>query len=138
MQIFLDTNIILDFLTARSPFDKNALEIFQLSAEKKLTIHISALSYGQIGYFLEKQLGKTNARLRLNDLFNLTKVIEVNEQIIRNAIQSDIPDFEDAIQHECALHIKNLTSLITRDLKHFKKSAVLVQTPKEFLDTYNY
>lgn len=138
MRIFLDTNIILDFLTARHPFDKDALEIFRLSTADKITIHISALSYGQIGYFLEKQLGKPNARLRLNDLFNLTQVVDVSHQIIQQAIQSDLPDFEDAIQHECAIQINKLHSFISRDLKHYKKASVLVQTPKEFLDTYNY
>ncbi|MEL4419951.1 hypothetical protein, partial [Shewanella algae] len=40
--------------------------------------------------------------------------------IIDRALENEQPDFEDNIQLECALLVKNIQSLITRNSKDFK------------------
>lgn len=137
MNVYLDTNIVLDLLLARKPFDADAEQIFRLIIEKQVTAHISALSYAQIGYFLEKGLNKPNSRSRLRDLQQMTETITVDDKIISAAIASDLSDFEDAIQFTCALQVKNLYALITRNYKHFKNKEILILSPKEFLNDYN-
>lgn len=137
MNVYLDTNVVLDLLLARKPFEADAEQIFRLIIEKQIIAHLSALSYGQIGYFLEKGLSKPNARNRLRDLQEITETIAVDEKIISNAIASDLIDFEDAIQFACAMKVKNLHSLITRNQKHFKNKELLVLSPKEFLNDFN-
>jgi len=137
MNVYLDTNIVLDLLLARKPFDADAEQIFRLIIEKQVTAHISALSYAQIGYFLEKGLNKPSSRSRLRDLQQMTETIAVDDKIISAAIASDLSDFEDAIQFTCALQVKNLYALITRNYKHFKNKEILILSPKEFLNDYN-
>lgn len=137
MNVYLDTNIVLDLLLARKPFDADAEQIFRLIIEKQVTAHISALSYAQIGYFLEKGLNKPNSRSRLRDLQQMTETITIDDKIISAAIASDLSDFEDAIQFTCALQVKNLYALITRNYKHFKNKEILILSPKEFLNDYN-
>ena len=68
----------------------------------------------------------------------LVHTVAVDTTIIDRALENDQPDFEDNIQLECALFVKNIQSLITRNSKDFKTKNITVQTPKEFLDTYNY
>ena len=137
MNVFLDTNIVLDLLLARKPFDAEAEQIFKLIAEKQIIAHLSALSYGQIGYFLEKGLTKSNARGRLRDLQEMTELIAVDSRIIATAIASEMSDFEDAIQLACAAKVKNIHALITRNQKQFKNKDILILSPKEFLNDYN-
>jgi predicted nucleic acid-binding protein len=137
MNVYLDTNIVLDLLLARKPFDADAEQIFRLIIEKQVIAHISALSYAQIGYFLEKGLNKPNSRSRLRDLQQMTETIAVDDKIISAAIASDLSDFEDAIQFACALKVKTLYALITRNYKHFKNKEILILSPKEFLNDYN-
>jgi predicted nucleic acid-binding protein len=137
MNVYLDTNVVLDLLLARKPFDTDAEQIFRLIIEKQIIAHLSALSYGQIGYFLEKGLSKPNARNRLRDLQEITETIAVDDKIITNAIASDLTDFEDAIQFACAMKVKSLHALITRNQKHFKNKELLVLSPKEFLNDFN-
>ena len=137
MNVYLDTNIVLDLLMERKPFDADAEQIFRLIIEKQVTAYISALSYGQIGYFLEKGLNKPNSRNRLRDLQQMTETISVDDKIISAAIASDLNDFEDAIQFTCALKVKSLYALITRNYKHFKNKEILILSPKEFLNDYN-
>ena len=137
MNVYLDTNVVLDLLLARKPFDAEAEQIFRLIIEKQIIAHLSALSYGQIGYFLEKGMTKPNARNRLRDLQEITETIAVDDKIITNAIASDLTDFEDAIQFACAMKVKSLHALITRNQKHFKNKELLVLSPKEFLNDFN-
>lgn len=48
------------------------------------------------------------------------------------AIVSDFHDFEDAIQYSCALE-NNLTTIITRNVKDYKKASIPVLTPETFI-----
>ncbi len=137
MNVYLDTNVILDFLLARKPFDVDAEQIFRLVAEKKIVAHVSAISYGQIAYFLEKGSTKHQARSRLLDLQQLTEIVTVDDKIISAAIASELADFEDAIQFCCAQKVKNLLALVTRNHKDFKNKEILILSPKEFLNDYN-
>ncbi len=137
MKVFIDTNIILDFFLAREPFDKEATTIFTLAAEKKIKIHIAAISYPQIGYFLEK-FNKQHVRNRLLDLFEITEAVAVDKHTISKAVASPITDFEDALQYTCATTITDLYAFITRDNKHFKQTELLLLTPAEFLQNFNH
>jgi predicted nucleic acid-binding protein len=137
MNVYLDTNVVLDLLLARKPFDSDAESIFRLIAEKQVIAHLSAFSYGQIGYFLEKNLARVHARNRLRDIQQLTETVTVDDKIISAAIASDFTDFEDAIQFACALKVKNLYALITRNQRDFKNKEIQILSPKEFLNDFN-
>lgn len=139
MKVFLDINIILDFLLKRAPFDEDAIEIFKLLYKKDINGFVSAIGYTQIGYFLQKFTGKPTTKGILRDLNRLLTTVTVDNRIIEEAIDSDITDFEDAIQIASALSITGLHSIITRDKKDFKSPQILIQSPKEFLNAFkNY
>lgn len=138
MKVFLDINIVLDFLLKRSPFDDEAIEIFKLLYKKELDGYLSAVSYTQIGYFLQKFVGKPAAKDILRDLNRLLTTVSVDNRIIEETLDSEIKDFEDAIQFASSLSIPGLHCIITRDKKDFNKSKqVLIQSPKEFLNAFN-
>ena len=137
MNVYLDTNIVLDLLLGRKSFDADAEQIFRLIVEKQVTAYISAFSFAQIAYFLEKGLNKPSSRSRLRDLQQMTETIAVDDKLISAAIASDLSDFEDAIEFTCALKVKNLYALITRNYKHFKNKEILILSSKEFLNDYN-
>lgn len=62
-------------------------------------------------------------------------VIPLDEQILNQAIDADMKDFEDAVQFHSALRA-GADCLVTRNPKHFPMGYVPVQTPAEFLATY--
>lgn len=57
MRLFLDTNVMLDFLGERDPFYISAAKIATLADKRTLQIIVSALSYATISYFLTKYDG---------------------------------------------------------------------------------
>jgi predicted nucleic acid-binding protein len=134
--IFLDTNIILDFYLRRSPHDIAFGKILSLIFEKRMSGYISALSYANIFYLLRKE----NKRETIMDLFrslqNHLTTVSVTSEILLKATDSKITDFEDAIQYECASSIKIIDAFLTRDKKDFRKGNIAIFLPDEFLKIY--
>ncbi len=129
--VFIDTNVIIDFLANRAPFAFFAGKIFDLVEQKKLTIYISAVSYNNIYYILKQGLTHSATIKLIAQLDNLTVVAPVDQWVIQKAINSNFKDFEDAIQHFCATNVKEIGLIITRDTNDYKKSELPVMTPEE-------
>ncbi len=129
-QIFIDTNVIIDFLANRIPFSDYAAILFQLAKDNKIKIHISAISLNNTYYILRKVTSHKKALSLISEIEDYVGVQETNRTIIRKAIKSDFNDFEDAIQYYSAIQIGNIDIITTRDLKDFKKSELPVLSPE--------
>jgi len=129
--LFLDTNVIIDFLADRKPFSDKAALIFDQALAGKLKIYISAVSYNNIYYILRQSFSNNETIKLLNQLNEMTEIADVTKAIIKQALRSDFKDFEDAIQYFCALSLSKLDLIVTRDTKDFKKAALPVMNPQE-------
>jgi len=129
--VFLDTNVLIDFLADRRPFSLDAARLFNYSLKGKIKIYISAVSYNNIYYILRQSLSHNETIKLLEKLNDWTEMIDVSKDIIKKSIQSGFKDFEDAIQYNCALTIKKIEFIVTRDAKDFKASTLPILTPKE-------
>ena len=135
MKVFFNTNILLDYLEEGKPFDEDAIKILTLGYLAKLELFCSAVSFSTLFYYLRKIHARQKALMALKDIKKIVFTAEVNASIISSALDSSFIDFEDAIQLESAVTILNLHCLITRNTRDFKTKELLVQTPKEFLQT---
>ncbi len=131
--LFLDTNIILDLVSPRPPFSLFAQKLFSKSQRLNMGIYASALSFPNINYLLSKVTNKETAKQVLLKIKPLITILPLTDKIIQLALASDFNDFEDAIQYYTALE-NNITTLITRDLKDFKKANIRVMTSEEYLN----
>lgn len=131
-KVFVDTDIVLDLLSARQPHYKYAAELFSLADENAVRLYVSSLTFANINYILSKQLSSAQARKILLKFKTLVNVLSVNDKIIELALASDFNDFEDAIQYNTAIE-NGLTTLLTRNLKDYKKAGIAIQTAQQFL-----
>jgi spore maturation protein CgeB len=69
----------------------------------------------------------------LRDLESMTITLDVTKQIISNALNSGLKDFEDSIQFYTALSNKKIESIVTRNPRDFKNNDISVFTPEEAL-----
>ncbi|RLD89761.1 MAG: PIN domain nuclease [Bacteroidetes bacterium] len=132
MKLFLDTNVMLDFLGEREPFYLSSAKIATLADKRKLTINVSALSFATVSYFLTKYEGVNKAKEKLRKFKVISEICELDELIIEKGLNSDFSDFEDSLQYFSALRAE-CDIIITRNGKDFKKSQIPVMTPDEFL-----
>lgn len=129
--IFLDTNVIIDFLANRLPFSLDAAEIFNASLSGHAKIYVSAVSYNNIYYILRQSLSHKETIKNLAELSEMTEIVDVTNTIIKKSLVSEFKDFEDAIQYNCALMISKIDFIVTRNTKDFKKSSLPVMNPQE-------
>jgi len=135
--IFMDTNVVIDFLANRQPFALDAARLFNLAVKGKARIYISAVSYNNI-YYILRQSSTNSATIKLlEDLAEITEIADVTNAIIRQSLKTDFKDYEDAIQYYCALSIPVIDFIVTRNTKDFKKSTLPVLTPAEAISSLN-
>lgn len=135
-RLFLDTNVILDFLAKRHPFYDSVSKIASLADLGKVTLVASALSYSTLDYFLSRTIGAESSKDSLRKFRAISEISGVDESIIDKGLNSEFIDFEDSLQYFCALQA-NCTIIITRNSKDFKKSTLPVMTPDEYLQSLN-
>jgi len=136
-RIFIDTNVVIDFLADRRPFSLDAARLFDLALEGKSKIYISAVSYNNIYYILRQSLTNNATIKLLDELEEMTEIADVTGDVIRKSLKTDFKDYEDAIQYYCALSIAKIDFIVTRNTKDFKKSTISVLTPAEAVVSLN-
>jgi predicted nucleic acid-binding protein len=135
--IFIDANVVIDFLADRRPFSLDAARLFDLAVKGKSKIYISAVSYNNIYYILRQSLTNNATIKLLEELAEMTEIADVTGDIIRKSFKTDFKDYEDAIQYYCALSIAKIDFIVTRDTKDFKKSVISILTPAEAVVSLN-
>ena len=130
-KIFLDTNIIVDLIADRKPFSKHSIEIFKKAEEKKIKLFTSSHSIATTHYLLKKYLDEKNLRDVLYNLLDYVTVIAVDTDILKKGLRSRHKDFEDSIQILCASSVEKIDCVVTRNIKDFRDSEILVLSPDE-------
>lgn len=130
--VFVDTNIILDWLGKRQPFFKYAEELFLKAENKEIELLISTMSYISTEYILRKQLGKEKARKALTGIRAISKVCASGSKEIDLALVSGMKDFEDAFQYYTALN-NSASVIITRNPKDFVDSNLPILSAEEYI-----
>ena len=131
--IFLDTNVLIDFLADRQPLSLEAAKLFNYSFTNKVTLYVSVITYNNIYYILRRSSSHLDSIKILSELQEWTETIAVTKEIIKKSLTSDFRDFEDAIQYNSAKSLSKIDCIVTRDTKDYKISSISIFTPKEAL-----
>ena len=133
MKLFLDTNILIDVIANRKPWVDEALVLFELSKQKKLTLIVADFSFINLAYITRKLFTPEELYALLSVLCIYVKVVEVGGMIIKESFQKRWRDMEDCVQYLVAKR-EEVDYLITRNEKDFLDSDIPVLSPSKFLD----
>jgi predicted nucleic acid-binding protein len=133
-KVFVGTDIVLDLLTGRQPHYDFAAELFSMADEKHIKLNVSSLCFSNVNYILSRQYNADQARKKLLKFKTLVTVLSVDDKTIELALSSDFKDFEDAIQYFTAIE-NNISTLLTRNLKDFRKADISVMTAEQYLES---
>ena len=130
--LYLDTNVLLDYLQDR-PNARFVENIFIRAHRKEIQLLTSVLNFATLYYF-ESRAGHTTSKIieRFKMLNRIIKPVDQTVNSYNSAIQSEFPDFEDALQYFAALENK-ADLIITANKKDFKRSSIPVFTAKEYV-----
>jgi len=136
IKALIDTNVILDLALKREPFFKDSSRIFECIDDQSLEGYITASSITDIYYIASKQRDKLLARSFLLNLIQILEIIGVDKDIVIQALESEMPDFEDAIQTFSAKY-NSIDLIITRNKADFANSGIKAMEPLEFIHSLN-
>jgi predicted nucleic acid-binding protein len=134
-KLFLDTNIILDLLANRTPFYTEAAELFSLADKKVVKLSISALCLADSYDILSKQYPVREVRKILRKFKVLVTILPFDNKIADLALNSDLHDFENAVQYYTAIE-NDQDIIITRNQKDFGNSKIPIMTAGEFIKSF--
>ena len=132
MKLFIDTNVVVDFLGKREPFFENAAIIFEMMRQGKTEAIVSSLTIVNCAYILRKSFSNETMLEKIDDLCQLLGVSSINKSVILDAIACKLTDFEDAVQYYSA-QLYQPDVIITRDKTGFASFVLPVMTPAEFV-----
>jgi predicted nucleic acid-binding protein len=128
----LDTDVLLDVLTERSPHATGSARVLSRVEQGKAEGYVAAHAVTTIHYLVSRHLDRRKATAVIGTLLDLVTVAPVTEKTLKHALALKWPDFEDAVTAACAVET-GASYLITRNKRDYKSLPVKVVTPEEFL-----
>lgn len=133
MRILIDTNVVIDALTSREPWNENAEKIFIMAANNIIDMNITASSATDIYYLVRKYLHNTEtAKQIMVKLYSLAGILDVTESDCMEALASPISDYEDAVIEQVARR-SGVDYIVTRNQKDYKEGVMKVILLEEFI-----
>lgn len=132
MKVFLDTNVVIDFLGEREGFFQDAATIFSMIEDGRIEASVSALTVVNCAYILKKAFNSDVMLDKVDALCQMLEVVPLEEQQLLDAVRLRPFDFEDAVQYLSAQPFHPQVFL-TRDKRGFNDFDILVMTPAEFI-----
>lgn len=132
LRILVDTNILLDYLLCREPFEQAARTVVIACKQKKVSGCIAAHSISNMFFILRKAFSIEERRTILYSLCELFEVEGIDKVKILEALENrEFSDFEDCLQMECAVAFR-ADYIVTRNGDDFKGSRIPCIEPEVF------
>ena len=135
MKLFLDANVLIDFMSERLPHYLEAATIFTLAVEHKCTIAVSSLSMVTSNYICCERCNMPLAdwKKKANIMKSFVEVCSVDSEDIFFSCDSDWRDYEDNVQYEVAKRYV-CDVIVTRNPQDFAQSDITVLPPDEVIE----
>lgn len=127
-RVLIDTNVVLDVLLERKPYLGASAAVWDAVECGAAEGYLAAHAVTTIHYLAQKQLGARRAKRVIANLLQVFGVAAVDGNVLRDALQSETQDFEDAVS-EAAARAGGCEAIVTRDLKGFRAAGLPVLTP---------
>lgn len=147
MIVFLDTNVLIEFIERRQ-YSDSVFTILDKCSKSKSQLYISVGGFYTITYLIDRHLkleGKANPERHkelksiLKYVLSICDIASITREGILSCINGDeFVDLEDGYQFQSALNCGAdvLLTINKKDFAHADTTLVKVLTPMEFLDTF--
>lgn len=133
MVILVDTNVVLDVLLKREPYDKAAQTIMTKCANGDIIGYLAAHSIPNLFYILRRAYSQKERRRFIKNLCDIFIISDLNTEKIMSAIENEeFIDFEDCLQEECAVEAM-ADYIVTRNPDDYKRSRIKVMEPEDLV-----
>ena len=137
MRVLLDTNIVLDVLQNRAPWNVSGQQIFRAAANRMITGCITAKEATDIHYFSRRlyrgqEHVDAKARAVISKLCSLFELLDTLAIDCKEALAAENGDYEDAVMIRTAVR-SDCDCIVTRNPDDFRSSPIPVYAPDAFI-----
>jgi predicted nucleic acid-binding protein len=132
--LWLDSDIILDWLAKRSPWDEAATQVIERAVLGDWQICYSPLTLANVHYIYRKYRGNAESLTAINLLARIGSVATMGSVHVRQALNMGRQDFEDELQIAAANAVAGITAIITRNLADYAHTSVPTMSAQDWLD----
>jgi predicted nucleic acid-binding protein len=132
MHVLLDTNVVLDVLLNRDPWQVEASALWRAVDEGRLTGYLPASAVTDIFYVARRLTDIARARQVVQVCLDAFNIATVDRAVLERAQALSGSDYEDNVQIACA-ELNELDAIVTRDSSGFEGSPVAVWSPAQCL-----
>ena len=132
MKLLVDVNVYIDVLTKRAGWEGSLRVLNLVRTSHEVEGWASALTVPLLYFFRLRLAGEKQARADAQACMQGFRLVPLSDAIIRQALASALPDFEDNIQLASAEAI-SADHVITRNKKDFRSAQISILTPEEWL-----
>ena len=131
MKVFLDTNILMDFVENREKREY-AETIIELGRIGHIQLFASYLSYANMGYILRNRSREERYRM-IRAARSIVTVLPCDDVQLDRTLSNPVKDYEDMLQFQCAL-AAGCEVIVTNNKRDFYEFCQLpFLTSEEFL-----
>ncbi len=130
--IFLDSDVLLDVALKRNPWYVQGADLLKLAYYNHIEIATSPIVLSNVHYMISSGRDILKAELFIKNALTFCVFLSHEKEDFVNAFQSKFKDKEDAINYFTARR-HGIESMITRNIRDFKRSEIPVLTPSEYL-----
>ena len=130
-RIFLDTNILIDYIDNRAGADDAEL-IFACGFSGEVLLFASSLTFANMAYIIKgrSQEEKYDA---LKQMAGVVEILPLGKEEVMSAIAQPVKDFEDMLQYQCA-KAAGCDYIITNDHRHYDFSDIPFFSSSAFVE----
>ena len=133
MKVLIDTNVIIDVLIKRNPHFESSAAFLKLCGNQ-ITGLLAASQTTDIFYLLRRKgKGAAEAKAVLQKLKSNIEIADVTSADVENALESDMPDYEDALLAFIGQRNK-AEWIVSRNEKDYAKSPIPALSPQAFIE----
>lgn len=137
MKVLVDTNVWLDLILHRAPFEEASKGCLMACVEESTDLRVAATSLKDIFYITSKCLDTDKAYEAIRLVLEISTAASIDDLVCRNALEMEKPDYEDGIIAAAAIADK-IDAIVSRDSDAFSTLPVPRFTPQELIEHLGY
>jgi predicted nucleic acid-binding protein len=134
--VLIDTDVILDFFFDRTPFSDPAAQVFSLCESGRINGFVTPVICSNTYYLLRRTAKHDRVIKKMNQLMRVMDVLQMDKDVVIQALNSGFRDFEDALQNFAALKSGLISIILTRNVKDYSNSDMGVLTPESYIKIF--
>lgn len=131
LKILVDINVFLDVLWKRKGRVASAA-VLHCAKTGQIAGYVSALTIPVLYFLNRRRANETRSRQEAERITAGFTILALNESILKLALASPLPEFEDNIQFFSA-RTESVHFLVTRNKHHYRQPEITVVTPEELV-----